>query len=132
MRRLAPLFLSALVLLAVSAGPAAAQTVNITIGKGLPVGMKIFVTIGGEGCNCTGAATAVVGRGGSATVSIEMNCTPSGHPPTPGPNANVRVMARALDEEKGTQYKGTGRLTGTSTANVFQSRFNLATVPPRP
>lgn len=132
MRRLAPVFLCLVALLAASSSPASAETFNVTIGRGLPVGMKIFVTVGGDGCNCSGGATAEVGRGGTATVTIDVTCTPSGHPPTPGPNANVRVMARALDEGKNTQYKGEGKITGTSVPLVYQSRFNLSVVPPQP
>lgn len=132
MRRRIPLFLSLIVLLVALAGTASAETFNVTIGKGLPVGMKIFVAVGGDGGNCTGAATVEVGRGGTATVTIDVTCPPSGHPPTPGPNANVRVNARALDEDKNTQYKGEGKITGTSVAGVYQSRFNLSVVPPKP
>lgn len=132
MRKFSVLVASIVALLTVSGVTASAETFNVTIGRGLPVGLKIFVAVGGDGGNCTGAATVEVGRGGTATVSIDVTCTPSGHPPTPGPNANVRVNARALDEAKNTQYKGDGKITGTSVAGVYQSRFNLSVVPPRP
>ena len=118
--------------LAVSVSTAAAETVNVSIGKDLPEGMKVFVAVVGDGGNCSGAASATVGSGGTVTVTIEVRCEPSGHPPTPGPNANVRIAARALDEPSNTQYKGEGRLTATSVANVYQSRFNMSKVPPRP
>ena len=132
MKRLVSLCIVLVVLLAVSTTAASAQTVNTSIGTGLPPGMKIFVTIGGDGGNCTGSATAVVGRGGTAIVEMDIRCAPSGHPPTPGPNAKCRIMARALDERTNTQYRGQGTLSPTSVPNVYQSRFNLAVVPPRP
>ncbi|MEW5984616.1 MAG: hypothetical protein AB1806_19870 [Acidobacteriota bacterium] len=132
MRRMVPLFVSLVILMAASVSTASAETFNVTIGKGLPVGMKIFVTVGGDGGNCSGGATAEVGRGGTATVTIDVTCTPSGHPPTSGPNANVRVMARALDEATNTQYKGEGKATATSVAGVYQTSLTLKVVPPRP
>ena len=130
MRKLIPIVLAVVCVTGASAVPAWAEKVNISIGKDLPVGMKIFVTVGGDGGNCSGAATAEVGRGGTATVTLEIRCEPSGHPPTPGPNDKCRILARALDEAKDVQYKGQDRLTPTSVVGVFQSSFNMKVVVP--
>jgi len=129
MTKLVPLVVCGLVLLGLSATAASGQTVNVSIGRELAVGMKIFVTVGGDGANCTGGATAVVGKDGTATVSIVMHCAASGRPPTPGPNDKCRIMARALDEKADTSYVGRGVLSPTSVQNVYQSKFSLTAAP---
>jgi predicted S18 family serine protease len=123
----------AVVLLGVSATAASAQTANVKIGTNLPVGLKIYVSVGGDGANCTGAATAVVGSNGTATVEVQMHCAPSGQrPPTTGPNTKCKMMARGLDEKNDVMYAGSGGITATAVANVYQSNFSLRVVPPEP
>lgn len=113
--------------LTAGADPAAAQTVNATVGTGLPVGMRVVVTVGGDGANCVGSGSGVVGRGGLVTVTFDIRCEPSGRPPRPdGPNSKTVAMARGLDEKTDTQYSGSGALTltsGSRATGVYSARF---------
>jgi len=119
------------VLVSLGGAAASAETLNVTIGKDLPDGMTVFVTVGGEGANCSGAGSGRV-SGGKVTISFDFHCEPSGRPPSTAPNDKCRVSARAVDERTDTQYKGNDKLTATSVANVYQASFNLSKAVPRP
>lgn len=105
------------------ATPAAAQTLNISIGTDLPNGMKVIVTVAGEGGNCSGAGSGTV-RNGSVTISLQLHCTSK-----TGPNDKVRIYARGEDEAAKQQYKGDGKMTPTS-SGVYVSTFKLTKAVP--
>jgi hypothetical protein len=110
--------------LTAGADPVSAQTLNVSVGTDLPVGMTVFVTVGGDGSNCVGSKSGVVGRDGRVTVTFVMRCEPSGRPPSPGPNSKTVVLARGLDEKTDTQYSGSGSITLTPTG-AYSARFAI-------
>jgi hypothetical protein len=110
--------------LTAGADPVSAQPLNVSVGSGLPVGMTVYVTVGGDGSNCVGGKSGVVGRNGRVTVTFEMHCDPSGTPPSPGPNSKTVVMARGLDEKTDTQYRGSGVIS-RSIVGAYSARFAI-------
>lgn len=107
-----------LTLLAVASWAFAPPIIKASAGNAsITVGTKIFFSVGGDGCNCRGAASATAASGGSATVEIHLNgCHP---------NDKCRVYATAADESGGKKYKGNGTLS-TTAGGGYSSTFSLS------
>jgi hypothetical protein len=83
----------------------------------IKAGTKIFFSVGGEGCNCRGAASGTADASGSATVQINLNgCHP---------NDKCKTFATAADESSGKKYKGNGSISSTAGGN-YASTFSLS------
>ncbi|MCI0490475.1 MAG: hypothetical protein L0229_28100 [Blastocatellia bacterium] len=98
------------------AGAAGALTIKINAKAGnsaLPDGTKVFFTIGGEGCPCQGAGSAVTRGGGFATSTFTVNCDGPGRPEGTIDTKKCKVFATASVESGGstTFYRGNGTLT---------------------
>lgn len=80
----------------------------------IPNGTKVFITIGGDGCNCQGATSGTI-RGGKVSVTLNTGrCVP---------NEKCKVFGRATTAA-GDKYAGSNKIFTTNTGSLYSS-FSL-------